>query len=212
MYTLFGFPKTRSVRVAWILEELGLDYRYHLVNLKAAEHRQPEFLAISPAGKIPVLQTDEGVLAESAAIVTYLADKHAQGALIPVPGTYARGLFEQAMYFITCELEQPLWSKAKHDFALPEDYRLTDMQLTADYEFNRAISTFASMLGAKPFLLGDNFGAADVIAGHTLAWAKGAGLELMHDNVVDYAQRVLGRESYRRAWQNENKHLELVMS
>ena len=48
MYTLYGFPRTRSVRVAWALEELGLPYEYKLINLRKGEHKSVDFLALNP--------------------------------------------------------------------------------------------------------------------------------------------------------------------
>ena len=61
---LYEFPPTRSIRVRWTLQELGVDFEAVTVNLMAGEHRGPEFLAINPAGKIPVLVDGEMVLSE----------------------------------------------------------------------------------------------------------------------------------------------------
>ena len=207
MYTLYGFPKTRSVRVAWALEEMGLSYQYRLVNLRAGEHLSSEFRALNPAAKIPLLVTNEGPLSESAAIVTYLAEKHGLDEFIPVPGTYLRGQFEQVMHFLVTELEQPLWSMAKHSFALPEQYRIKAMQDTALWEFERALKAFSQMLGDREFVCGDIFTVADIVAGHILAWAKGASVPVSIDNVVAYSDRVLSRPAYESAWKNETAHL-----
>ncbi|WP_218309966.1 glutathione S-transferase family protein [Alteromonas antoniana] len=207
MYTLYGFPKTRSVRVAWALEELGLDYQYQLVNLRAGEHLSAQFRTLNPAAKIPLLVTEDGPLAESAAIVTYLAEKHGMEEFIPKPGTYRRGCFEQMMHFLVTELEQPLWSMAKHDFALPEQYRIKAMQDTALWEFERALKAFSQMLGDSEFVCGDLFTVADIVAGQLLAWAKGASAPIGIENVVAYSNRVLSRPAYESAWKNETAHL-----
>ncbi len=207
MYTLYGFPKTRSVRVAWALEELGLDYQYRLVNLRAGEHLTPEYRAMNPAAKIPLLVTDEGPLAESAAIVTYLAEKHGMEEFIPKPGTFLRGQFEQVMHFLVTELEQPLWSMVKHDFALPEQHRINAMQETARWEFERAVTAFSQMLGDNEYVTGNLFTVADIVAGHILAWAKGSSVPVNSENVNAYSKRVLARPAYERAWKNETAHL-----
>ncbi len=68
MITLYGFPNTRSVRIAWMLEELEQDYQYQLVDFTKGESQTPEFLAINPAGKVPALRDDELLLTESAAM------------------------------------------------------------------------------------------------------------------------------------------------
>ena len=97
MYTLYGYPKTRSVRVAWALEELGLPFEYSLVDLKQGQHLSEEYKAISPASKIPALSTPEGTLTESAAIVTFLAERHGMHEFIPEPGSFERAKYEEMM-------------------------------------------------------------------------------------------------------------------
>lgn len=207
MYTLYGYPKTRSVRVAWALEEIGLPYEYKLIDLKQGQHLSDEYKAVSPSAKIPVLATPEGTLSESAAIVTYLAERHGMQEFIPEPGSFSRAKYEEMMLFLTSELEQPVWNLAKHTFALPESQRLEEMHGVSAWEFQRALSVFASMLGGNEFVCGNMFTMADVIAGHILAWAKGSKLAIDFQNISDYAQRVLSREAYERAWRGEMSHL-----
>ena len=80
---LYEFGPTRSIRVRWTLQELGVDFEPIRINLLAGEHQRPEFLKINPAGKIPVLVDGDLVLTESVAIVLYLADKYSHKGLIP---------------------------------------------------------------------------------------------------------------------------------
>src|SRR5258706_13161333 len=80
---LYGFPPTRTIRALWMLRELDLDFEYVQVDPTKGEHRRPEFLAVNPAGKVPVLVDDDFVLTESAAIVLYLAGKHPQKGFLP---------------------------------------------------------------------------------------------------------------------------------
>lgn len=208
MYTVYGYPKTRSVRVIWALEEMALPYDYKLIDLKKGEHLSAEFKSLSPAAKIPLLQTEDGVISESAAIVTWLADKHGYQEFIPKRATRQRARFEQMMMFLTNELEQPLWTLAKHTFALPEEKRIVAMQEIARWEFGRAINVFAQLLGDNDYLVDNQFSVADIIAGHVLAWAKGNGIALENDNVATYAVRVLGRDGYLKARQAETRYLE----
>ncbi|WP_338518558.1 glutathione S-transferase family protein [Alteromonas gracilis] len=211
MYTLYGYPKTRSVRIAWALEELGLPYNYHLIDLKMGQHLTDEYRAISPAAKIPALVTEEGALTESAAIVTFLAERHGMQEFIPEPGSFERAKYEEMMLFLTSELEQPIWNLAKHTFALPSEQRIDRMREVAVWEFQRVLPVFSAMLADNEFVCGNMFTMADVIAGHILAWAKGSKLDLTAngkcENVAVYAQRVLGREAYERAWRNEVSHM-----
>jgi glutathione S-transferase len=73
---LYEFGPTRSIRVRWTLQELGVEFEPVTVNMLAGEHRPPEFLAINPAGKLPALVDGDLVLTESIAIVLYLAEKY----------------------------------------------------------------------------------------------------------------------------------------
>src|SRR5687768_17811500 len=67
MMKLYGFGPTRSLRALWGLKELGAEFEFIPVNLQAGEHQRPEFLALNPAGKVPVLVDGDFVLTESAA-------------------------------------------------------------------------------------------------------------------------------------------------
>src|SRR5689334_3746061 len=80
---LYEFAPTRSIRVRWTLQELGIDFEAIPIDLLAGEHRSPAFLKINPAGKLPVLVDADMVLTESVAIVVYLADKYRDKGLIP---------------------------------------------------------------------------------------------------------------------------------
>src|SRR5262249_5645871 len=80
---LYEFGPARSIRVRWTLQELGIDFEPITVDLRAGDHRRPEFLKINPAGKIPVLIDGDVVLTESVAIVLYLSEKYASKGLLP---------------------------------------------------------------------------------------------------------------------------------
>jgi glutathione S-transferase len=198
MLKIYSYPQTRGLRVVWACKELGIEYDYKLVNLYKGEHKQADYLALTPSGKVPLIvdeNRDDGervVIAESGAILTYLADK--QGRLIPKQNSSLRAQYEEMMYFLLTELEQPLWTLAKHDFALPEDKRISQVSETAKWEFAKALKVFSKMLADKPYVLGEEFSVADIIAGQIMSWAKGSKLDLLHDNVNAYADRVLNRQ------------------
>jgi glutathione S-transferase len=122
---LYGYPPTRSIRVLWTLRELGVDFEFVNVNLGAGENRRPEFLALNPAGKLPVLVDGDFVLTESVAIVLYLAEKYADKGLLPAK-LEARAQVNHWLLFTATELEQPLWRIARHTAIYPEDKRLPD--------------------------------------------------------------------------------------
>ncbi len=120
---LFEFAPTRSIRVRWTLQELGVEFESVTVNMIAGEHHRPEFLKINPAGKLPVLVDGNLVLTESVAIVLYLAEKYPERGLVPA-GLRQRAELNRWLLFAATELEQPLWRIARHTSLYPEDRRL----------------------------------------------------------------------------------------
>jgi len=123
MMKLYGFPPTRSIRVLWTLRELCVEFEFVNVNLMAGENRHPEFLALNPAGKVPVLVDGEFVLTESVAMVLYLAEKYPEKNLLPA-GVELRAQVNRWLMFTATELEQPLWRISKHT-ALSQGKALT---------------------------------------------------------------------------------------
>ena len=116
---LYGFPPTRSIRVLWTLREL----EFVNVDPTKGEHRRPEFLAVNPAGKLPVLVDGDFILTESVAIVLYLAEKYPEKGLLP-GGLRARAEVNRWLLFSATELEQPLWRIVRHTSLYPPEKRL----------------------------------------------------------------------------------------
>ena len=205
MLIVYGTPRTRASRVTWMLEEIGASYDYRPVALDKGEGRQSPYLALNPTGKVPTLVDGELVLSESAAIVTYLGDKYTLSNLVPRTGGAARAKYNQWCYFCLSELEQPLWTRAKHTFALPENKRVPAIKDTALWEFTQAAKVLAQQLDRTDFVLGAEFSAADILIGHTLGWAKAAKIELSQDSLKAYADRVLSRPALAQAYQREQQ-------
>lgn len=169
--TLYGAPRSRSLRVAWMLEELGLEWDYHYVSFRRSYHRSEDYLALNPAGKVPALRDGELVLIESSAICQYLAERYGQGRFLPPPGSREAALHHQWVSFIIAELEQPLWTLAKHKFALPKEQRVPGMLEVAPLEFARAAAVAERWVPAEGCLLGAEPRVADILLGQTLSWA-----------------------------------------
>jgi len=199
---LYATPTTRATRAVWALEEADADYEYHKVDLRSGEGRTPEYLALNPGGKVPTLVDGDLVLTESAAICLYIGDKHPDSGLVP-PDIVGRARVNQWCFFAIGELEQPMWTKAKHSFAIPSEYRVPDIKPTTEWEFKRATKVLSKGLGESQFILGDTFTVADIMLGHTLAWGLKAFQDLGHENVSDYAQRLFSRPAFARAFERE---------
>lgn len=189
---LYEFPPTRSLRVRWILQELGVDFEPMRVNLQAGGNRQPDFLAINPAGKVPTLVDGDEVLTESAAIALYLGEKYADKGLLP------RDLSERAqvyrwMLFAVTELEQPLWRITRHTRLYPEDRRLPAEIALAREDFLRMAPVLDAQLNGRKFVVGERFSVADPVIAYTLDWANI--LQLLGDfpKLVDYMEAMYSR-------------------
>ena len=173
---LYGFGHSRSFRALWALEEAGLEYEYVATTLRTAADetdsaKNPSYLALNIQGKVPTLVDGDLVLTESLAIVNYIGRKAPDSGLLPKldPAGYAH--HDELVFFILAELEQPLWSKGKHRFALPEAQRIPQMLETAKFEFNKAINALDHLLGDEEFAIGYSFSMVDLLLAHTFNWA-----------------------------------------
>jgi glutathione S-transferase len=189
---LYGFPPTRSIRVVWMLRELGVDFEFVNVSLVAGENRRPEFLALNPAGKLPVLVDGGFVLAESVAIVLYLAEKYADHGLLPAP-LEARAQVHRWLLFTATELEQPLWRIARHTSIYPEEKRLPDEVALARQDFLDIAPVMEEHLRGRQFLVGDRVTVADFVAAYTLDWANEVHLLDASPQLRGYMDRMYAR-------------------
>jgi glutathione S-transferase len=194
---IYGTPKTRALRAVWTAEEAGVDYDYRHVDLMKGEARTREFLKLNLAGKVPVLIDEDLILTESAAICNYIARSRPNTALVPEDLTrLAR--FEQWCSFVQTELEQPLWTMAKHRYALSKEHRVPAVIETAEWEYQRALKVMQRGVNRNKYLVGDQFTVADILAGHTIRWGEHYGLPCP-PAIQSYRDRVLGRDALKRA-------------
>ncbi|RKZ95524.1 MAG: glutathione S-transferase family protein, partial [Gammaproteobacteria bacterium] len=152
MLTLYGSNNTRSFRALWALEEAGLEYDYQQVRLgrpgKNGARSEP-YTQLNFQGKVPTLVDNDLVVTESAAILNYIATLVPNKKLIPLDDIKLRAHYDQLCFFVLSELEQPLWTSAKHSFALPKELRLADIDKTTQWEFNRAVGALDSLIRDK---------------------------------------------------------------
>ena len=187
MYKVIGHPNSRTVRVLWALEELGQEWE-----LLPAKPQSEDARAHNPSGKVPSLETEGQVITDSVAIVTYLADAH--GALTYPAGSLDRARQDSMTQFACDEIDQPLWTAAKHRFALPEEVRVPDVKEAARFEWNRACGILAERLEG-PFVMGDRMTIPDIILGHCAGWANNAGFDWPEGTVGAYFEKMQAHPS-----------------
>ena len=168
---LFEFAPTRSIRVRWTLQELGVEFEAVTVNMLAGEHRSPEYLKINPAGKIPTLIDGDLVLTESVAIVLYLAEKYRDQGLIPTD-LGQRAELHKWLLFAATELEQPLWRISHHTALYPEERRLPAEVILAREDFAPMARVLEEHMKGREFIVGDRVTVADFVMAYTLDWAN----------------------------------------
>lgn len=198
MIKLYGLPRSRSTRVVWMLEELGLDYLFEKIDLMQGGGQTEAYLKIHADGKVPAIDDDGFVLTESAAIVTYLGDKHPDSKLVPSPRTQERAQYDEWCFFVLTELEQPLWTVGKHTFVFPEDKRVPEILDIAYWEFKKACKVLEKNLSGKEFAMGDEFSAVDILVTHTLRWADAFGVPSGSKVLDNYRDKISARESFER--------------
>ncbi|GLS44917.1 glutathione transferase GstA [Methylobacterium brachythecii] len=179
-----------------VLRELGVPFALESVDLRSKKTETgADFTTINPKGYVPALQLDDGeVLTEGAAIVQYLADKHAPGSLAPLAGSVERARLNGHLNFISAELHKgfsPLFNPALS----PESRE------TALANLGRKLGVVEAVLAdGRPFLTGKDFSVADAYLFVTLTWAPKLGVDLAPwPHLVAFSQRVAARNAVQAA-------------
>ena len=205
MITLYGSPNTRATRIAWMLEELGQDYDYKVIELGKVQSDHPEYLDVNPAAKVPAIRDGDFTLTESAAIINYLGDKFPDQNLVPPHGSDLRARHDQWSFFAISELEQPLWNMVKHRFALPKERRVREILSTANWEYQKVLGLLADGLGENEYILGEHFYGVDILLGHCLRWGVAFKQPLEQANLQAYLERLSLRPALGRAQTREGE-------
>ncbi|MEM0947778.1 MAG: glutathione S-transferase family protein [Pseudomonadota bacterium] len=190
MYRVIGTHKSRAFRVLWALEELGEPYVH-----EPHPPRSDAVMAVNPSGKIPVLVFGDQILTDSVAIMAYLADKH--GALTFPPGTVRRAQLDAVVYTLLESFDATLWAASQHKFILPKALRLPELRPALEYQLEHAQQDLIQHLGDAPFLMGDTFTIADILAGHCGNWATSTRFKI-DPRFGDYLERLRARPAHTR--------------
>lgn len=190
MYKVYGIIETRTFRVLWMLEELGLPYE-----LVKAPPQSPLIRERNLSGKVPLLETDGTVLTDSTAILTYLADT--SGKLTYPAGTLDRARQDALTNKVLDEFDSLVWAASRHSFVLPEEQRVPQVKDTLKWEFTRNLKRLSRSFEG-PYLMGETMTIADIILVHCLNWALTAKFQIEDEKMLSYAKALRGREAFRR--------------
>jgi len=196
MIVLYHAPRTRSVRIHWLLEELGIPYRLEVLDF--VPPASGPFAQRTPFGKFPAIEDGDVKMFESGAIVEYVIDRYGKGRLAPAPGTSARAAYLQWVHFAEATAFPPLGNIAWHLMFRQDAEQVPGAM--ADYRgwAQAALDVVERALAGKDYLLGGELSGADIMMGYTVIVAKWLGLvDERHANVAGYVARLEERPAFR---------------
>ena len=212
MIVVHHLNNSRSQRVLWLLEELGLDYEVRKYARDPTTLLAPPALrAVHPLGKSPVIEDDGQTLAESGAIVEYLAERYGDGRLVPAAGTPERTRYRYWMHFAEGTAQPPLLLKLLFDriesapmpfFVRPVARSIAQRAKAAYVQPNieRNLDFMESELAHRDWFAGPVFTAADVQMSFPVEAARArGGLDGRRPRLMDFLERIHARSAYRRA-------------
>jgi glutathione S-transferase len=176
-----------------MLEEIGEPYDIHLLRLSNGDNLKPDYLAINPMGKVPALKHGDTVITEVAAICTYLADAFPDRKLNVPVGTPRRGVYLKWLFFGPGCMEP-----AVIDRAAPRKEPARRAMLGYG-EFDTTMDVVAKAVAKGPYIMGDQFTAADVVIGSNIRWGTIFKLIPERPEFTDYAARLAARPAAQRA-------------
>lgn len=197
MITVHHLNNSRSQRILWLLEELGLPYEIKRYSRDPKTNLAPaELKAINPLGKSPVIEDDSLVLIESAAIIDYLIRRHGQGRLQPEPSTAAYDKYVQWLHFAEGSAMLPLmlnlYVGRLGDAGAPLQPRIQS-------EVANYLGYLNDVLADTPYLLGDELSGADIQLSFIGEVAGAQGKLQAYPNLVAWVKRFQARPAYRKA-------------
>jgi glutathione S-transferase len=212
MITVHHLNNSRSQRVLWLLEELGLPYEIKKYQRNAQTMlAPPELLQVHPLGKSPVITDDGTTVAESGAIIEYLLERYGSGRLQPAAGSPEKLRWRYWMHFAEGTAMSPLLLKLIFErikvtkmpfFAKPIARGIADKVLSAmvDPNLKRQLDFMEAELGKSEWFAGDEFSAADIQMSFPVeASAQRAGLDASRPKLMAFLKRIHARPAYKKA-------------
>ncbi|GGC63484.1 glutathione S-transferase family protein [Chelatococcus reniformis] len=210
MLVVHHLENSRSQRVLWLLEELGIPYEVKRYAREASMRAPAALKAIHPLGKSPIVTDGDLVVAESGAIVEYVLDRYGDGGLRPPPGTPERLRYSYWLHFAEGSAMPPLLLKlvlGRLPTAAPAVLRPL-LRVVAGKAIARAVEPqladqrafMEAELGRTPWFAGADMTAADIQMSFPVeAFAARGGLDARYPNLTGFLARIHGRDAYKRA-------------
>ena len=192
MMQLYWSPRSRSFTALWLMEETRQPYERVLVDISTGAQKKLEYLAINPMGKVPALQDGDATLAEAAAICAYVAERYPEAKLAPPVGCPERAKYLYWLFFAPGCVEPAMVQIATKIEMNPVAAGWGDAQ--------RVFDVLDAALEKGPWILGDNFSAADIAIGSALNFSVRLFKMVPSRPSFDaYIARCMARPAFQRA-------------
>ena len=188
---LYTNPMSRGRIARWALEEVGAPYDVHVLNY-ADTMKGDEYLAINPMGKVPAIVHKGKVVTEGAAICAYLGDAFPDAGLAPAVGD--RADYYRWLFFAAGPVEAAVTNNAVGFVPSDEQARMFGYG-----SYDQAIDVLEYAVSRGDYIAGHSFTLADVYVGSQVIWGTQFGTIKPRDAFAAYAERLMGREAYKRA-------------
>ncbi len=200
MITVYHLENSRSQRILWLLEELGVPYEVERFARDPTTQRAPEALrAVSPLGKAPAIRDGDLVLVESGAIVEHLLARHGSGRLAPPPDAPERPRYLQWLHFAEGSAMPPLVLELLLGLAIGSGGEPSPLVAGIRSEIQRMLAHLDEELAQRSFFAGSEFTAADLMMAFPIELADARGHLGPHANLRAFLERVRSRPAFERA-------------
>jgi glutathione S-transferase len=187
-------PNSRSFTIRWLFEELGSPpHELKILDLKKAEHKSPEFLAVNPMGKVPTVTADGTPVTEVGAIAIFLSDLFPEAKLAPEITDPARGTYLRWIVFNNAAIEPAVMDKARN---MPAGLPSSALCYGS---YDDTVNALYGALANGPFILGERFTAADVVIGSAVRFLTLFKLLPSKPEFASYIERVTSRPAFKNA-------------
>jgi glutathione S-transferase len=188
----YSSPMSRGRIVHWMLEEVGVPYRFEVVNLETQDQKKPGFLALNPMGKVPAIVHRGTVVTECGAICAYLADAFPAARLAPPTDSPLRGTYYRWLFFGGSCVEAAVIDRM---LSRPAPSRPGALSYGS---YDDTVATLGKALTPGPYILGPQFSAADVYIGSQIAFGMMVKALEPHPVFHAYVNRLQERPAYKR--------------
>ena len=200
MLHLYYTPGTCSLASHIALEEAGASYTSTLVDFRSEAQRQPDYLAINPRGRVPALATDEGILTESPAILTYIAGAFPEAHLAPFDDPFAFAAIQSLNAYLCATLHVAHAHRFRGTRWADDADAIAEMKRKAPEVISDCFEMVETEMFKGPYALGEAFSIADCYLFTFTLWMEADEVDLAKvPLLVDYRARMKERPAVQRA-------------